>query len=344
MRNVERLSRQIRLLTLLSSTPRGLSSRRLAGELGCGRATIDRDLRLLRERVGVRIHPARVNGEVWHRLDGMPLRLAVTPAQLAALAFARDALAPLAGTELGRELASLAPSAPPARARRVGGPRAKHDASVTAVLDAAIVSGHRVRIETRIASRGGSRQTYVVEPITFHIAGGESYLDAWSIERDAFRTYKIARILRAEALPERAAPHTDVDLEAVFANAVKTWSGELTRVRIRIAGEVAWIVPEYALVASQTITPQPDGSVIVEAEVAGMVEASRWTLGWGRNAQALEPSELRDLVLEELRGALAGYSGPLTIVSEVPRRTPTAPRHSGPRSRTTQVRGGETDA
>lgn len=342
MRNVERLSRQIRLLTLLSSNPRGLSSRRLATQLGCGRATVDRDLKLLREQVGVRIEPIRVNGEVWHRLDGVSLRLSVTPIQLAALALARDALAPLAGTAVVRELDALVP-APPGPSTVRFGPAAARPAAVS-VIDAAIAEGQRIRVHTRVASRGGELRSYVLEPITLRVVAGVTYLDAWSVERDELRTFKVARIVAAELLPERAAPHPDVELESVFAAAVKTWAGEIARARIRIAADAAWAVSEYPLLPGQTVTAQPDGSVIVEADVAGIVEAARWTLSWGRNAEALDPAELRALVLEELRGAQARYEQTRSrIVSGLDAGSPSAPERAKPRStaRTTRVRGRE---
>ncbi|MBZ0120750.1 MAG: WYL domain-containing protein, partial [Sandaracinaceae bacterium] len=216
--------------------------------------------------------------------------------------------------------------------------------AILGAIDDAIQSGHRVRIEVRVASRGGKRERYVIEPITVRVAAGEPYVDAWSVAKNALRTFKLARIERALVLDERAAPHSDVDLDEVFAHAVKTWSGDVTRVRIRIAADVAWAVPEYPLAPSQSILREPDGLVIVEADVAGLVEASRWALGWGRHAEALEPSALRERVRAELSGALARYDAHEVrsrIVSEPAPATPAAPPRRRPRStaRTTQVRG-----
>jgi hypothetical protein len=63
-------------------------------------------------------------------------------------------------------------------------------------------------------------------------------------------------------------------------------------------------------VRDQRLIPQADGSVIVEAIVAGIVEASRWALSWGHHAEVLEPPALRSLVETELRQSLAYYAEP----------------------------------
>lgn len=347
-RGAQILSRQLKLVIALASAPRGLSSVRLAEQLECSLATVNRDLRLLRERVGLRIEPTRVSGEVWHRLDGMPLRLSVTAPQLVALALARQALEPLEGTELLRELDGLLPFATDRSFVQLRGAAKPKRSAILRDIERAITSGCRLAIDVRVASRGGARMTYVVEPITVRMIGADGYLDAWSIERDDLRTYKLARIQSTKVLHDQpAAPHSDVDVADVFQSSVKTWSGDIVRVRIRLAPDVAWMADEYPLIATQTVVHETDGSAIVEADVAGLVEASRWVLGWGRQAEVLAPDALRELVRSELEGALARYAAPerdrSSMVSDPEPSTPRAPSSRRARSstRTTQVRGEE---
>lgn len=132
--------------------------------------------------------------------------------------------------------------------------------------------------------------------------------------------------------------------DALFASAVKTWQGDETRVRVRIAAEAAWSVGEYPLVAGQLVFHEPDGAVIVEADVAGLVEVSRWVLSWGRHAEALEPAALRERVRGELSVALGRYGEGDDVrsrkVSEADAEDGAKRRGERPRSsRTTQVRG-----
>jgi proteasome accessory factor B len=58
---------------------------------------------------------------------------------------------------------------------------------------------------------------------------------------------------------------------------------------------------------TQVVHIQPDKSVIFEAEVAGIEEIAIWILGYGKEAEALEPESLRDYIIEEVTGAAANY-------------------------------------
>lgn len=312
VKNREVLGRQLRLLRVLGEHRGGLSSQKLAERLKVSRPTVDRDLKALREHVGIAIARKRVTGEVRHVLEGAPLALAATPTERAALQLAYHALASLTGTSargaLGALSDELATEGTPHV--RVRPPHREPIApNVLASLERAMQTGRRVRVRARVAKNGGRPTTYHLDPLAIRSSGLDPYLDAWAVERGALRTFKIARIEEVEVLADRADEHPDVDLDALFASAVKTWQGDETRVRVRIASEAAWSVREYPLVAGQLVFHEADGAVIVEADVAGLVEVSRWVLSWGRHAEVLEPAALRERVREELSVALGRYGG-----------------------------------
>lgn len=110
-------------------------------------------------------------------------------------------------------------------------------------------------------------------------------------------------------LEERADPHDDYDDERIFANAAKIWDGPPVEVVVRISPRAARFVEEWPLVRSQQVEAQPDGAVLVRARVNGTVEAMRWVLRWGKDAQVIAPEELRAAVLAELLRAIAAYAG-----------------------------------
>ena len=140
------------------------------------------------------------------------------------------------------------------------------------------------------------------------IADRAAYFRGYCIERSAERTYKIARVVRAE-LTSEPATHVTADSSAdPFSRSRKAWTGEPTTVRVRLDPEVAWLASEYRLLPDQRETPEPDGAVIVEAQLAGIVEALRWALAWGGTAEVLHPPELRALIAAELSQALSLYA------------------------------------
>lgn len=313
MADTEILKRRFQIVRLLSDEPTGLSSQRLAQKLKISVPTINRDLKVLRDRVGLKISRKRRSSEIFHLLHGVSLPLAITPKQLAALRLLRSVLDPIRGTELVRELDQLLRGSENAEdggiisSRRPRPSGTSPADAILASLDKALLRGVRVRIEALTAAHGGECRSYLLDPLTIRLAQRDPYLDAWSVEKKQLRTFKIERIRRVHLLQEKADDHPDVDLDALFKNAVKTWSGPPTRVRVRIIPEAAWLVPEYRLVEAQRASTLPDGSVVIEADVAGVIEASRWVLSWGKKAEVLEPPELRTLIQEEHREALLRY-------------------------------------
>lgn len=350
MANREILARQFRLVIQLHRHPRGVSSEKLAASLHSSRATIDRDLKALRDKVGLKITRSRRGGEVWHQLNDLPLAfVSATPLQLAALRMAREALAELDGTQLLRELddvLALLPSQP----RRhlgfeVGERRPGSQAHIVRIIDQAIAAERQVQINTRVASRGGQLETYDVDPLTLRFVDDTLYLYAWAVNRADTRTFKVARIVAAIVLDTPSTKRAHLRSERAFRNAVKAWSGEPTQVRVRLAAPIAWMVHEYPLIAGQRVLPEDDGSVVVDATVAGIREVSRWVLSWGRNAEVLEPASLRALLVAELDGALARY-GPTvrsTKVSGPHASGPTKPRPSDASSRSSRSEGAHDD-
>ena len=307
------LLRQWQLLLAIQGSRAGIGVAKLVAETSISRATVYRYLDMLVE-AGLPIHSLTVNGEKRYRFlrpAELP-PLGFTALQIASLHLARMELQPLAGAALVRELDTLLEKLSPPAAqqnflfagRRVG------NSEVLKTVERALQLQRRARIEYRAASRGGAAESIHVEPLVFKVAEGEPYLRAYCVERAAERTYKVARIARAELTDEPATYRPAEAPGEVFARSVKAWSGEVTTVRIRLDSDVAWRAHEYPLVPDQTIENEHDGRVIVQARVAGLVEASRWILSWGGAAEALEPPELRNTTRAELAKALGKYDRP----------------------------------
>jgi predicted DNA-binding transcriptional regulator YafY len=303
------LQRQWRLLEVLHGKRLGHSVRRLLDELGTSKATLYRDLRLLQE-AGFPISKEEQNGEVRYRLIGEPMP-AVQPTvrQVLALRLARRMLAPLQGTKILRELDALLPRKAPADGRtpvvEVPLPHVVGEPSIASAVELAMTAGRRIAF--MYAATRGAPSLRKVDPLALHVRDGQLYLNAFDVDRGALRTFKFVRISSPQVLDEKAQPHAEYDEARVFAHAAKVWDGPLADVEVRISPRGARFVQEWPLVPSQRVDPQADGSVVVRARVAGIVEALRWVLRWGKDAIALQPPELRAAALEELTGALAAY-------------------------------------
>lgn len=305
------LQRQWRVLEALHGKRRGLSVRALLDQVETSRATLYRDLRTLQE-AGFPIETEVQNGEVRYRLLGEPMPpVQPTLRQVLALRLARSMLAPLEGTKILRELDALLPRKPRPEERSpavlVPAPQPVAKPSIVAAVERGMIGGQRVTF--MYAATRGAPSRRKVDPLALHVRDGQVYLNAFDVEKGALRTFKIARMSDPEVLDEKAPHHAEYDESRVFAHAAKIWDGPLVDVAVRISPRAARFVKEWPLLPSQELEEQADGAVIVRARVSGTVEAMRWVLRWGKDAQVLAPDELRAAVLTELLRAIAAYAG-----------------------------------
>ena len=79
-------------------------------------------------------------------------------------------------------------------------------------------------------------------------------------------------------------------------------------VRVRFAKRVAKAAAAARVVSDRTITRKRDGSVEIVYRVADADELVRWVLGWGAQAEIVEPQSARDRIAE-LAGEIAAKYG-----------------------------------
>lgn len=310
MRAQRQHARQWRLLAEISKTQRGLSIAQLMDLTEQSRPNLYRDLRVL-EEAGLPI--CRERGRVRLLTPKELPPAGFSALQIAALHLARLQLGPLAGAAAVRELDALLAKLRTNDAQGVfqfgGAAKSVAPPQVLKTIERAQRYRRRAAIEYRAASHGGRPARLHIEPLIFNVADGEPYVLAYCVERKGERTYKLARITNAELTEDPATYRPSRSPQEAFAHSVKAWSGDPQVVRIRLDAEVAWLAREYPL-PHQKETGEPDGSVVIEAQVAGLVEARRWTLSWGGAAEALEPPALREATKADLSKALRKYDGP----------------------------------
>ena len=314
-RNRETMIRLWGLVMLLARRRRGLTITQLVELTETSRATIYRYLAVLRE-AGVPLESHTVSGEVRHSLWGTELPpLGPTPLQIAALRLARRALGGLEGTAATREidklldgysraLGALAPlaSITLAKARHV-------PPDMVSKLDRAIATQRRTRIRYRsVEARAPGWRT--VDPLGLRYAKGQLYFVAYDDKRSDFVPFKLDRVTAVDILRTGANRHPGFDPQRLFEHSATAWTGEGVDVVVRLSSVVARFAGEYPIVVNQTLTDEKDGSVRVHARVASVTEAMRWVLGWGKEAEALQPPELRQAVAEQVRGASLQYDVP----------------------------------
>lgn len=168
----------------------------------------------------------------------------------------------------------------------------------------------RERRPLRLRYRSLSKQEVTertVEPYVLKNHRGDWYLLAWCRKAEDLRMFALSRILHVDVKEDEVFhERPDVDVEAHFRSALSIFAGEKPeRVRIHFSARAARWILERRWHESQKAEPQPDGSVILELEVAPTLEVVRWVLAHGEDAEALEPPALVEEVERHMRAVCA---------------------------------------
>jgi proteasome accessory factor B len=133
------------------------------------------------------------------------------------------------------------------------------------------------------------------------------YVIGYDEDRQARRTFKVERILSAALTPEAFPAQSSTVASEMRAAWDVISDAPPVDVVIRFGPDVAQRVAETRWHPSQSETPEQDGSLLWRARVSGVLEIRSWILGWGPDAQVLEPADLRDWVATRHAEAAARY-------------------------------------
>ena len=318
----DRAARFLRIATFLYGNPRGLRAEELADRIGVSKRTVYRDLQAMDSEAGL---PIWQEGGRWGMSEELflpPLNLTLHEAMALFLA-ARVLLkaSDERDSELIGGLAKLARVLPPILGAHVQEavdlyarmPVDERFTRVFRTLTQAWSERRVVAIEYDVAAYDSSRGTrrtrvhpYLIEPSALTHA---LYLIGYDEERKARRTFKVERILEATLTPDRFEPVEGFAPADEMARAWDVISDQpIESIVVRFAPAVAKRVAETRWHPSQQFEPADDGSVVWRAQVAGTHEVRIWILGWGPDAEVLEPATLRDEVAADLARAAGQYA------------------------------------
>ena len=314
----DQLSRQWKIIQALIAARQGKSAADLAGSLACHSRTVYRDLEAL-QMAGFPLYTDKRDGKtLWSILDDgkrqMPIPLSLT--ELMALYFSRNMLKVLEGTAIYESLGSLfdkvkatLPEEYADYLKRIEHsievgvkahkPYQRFQESLSQVQEA-VQQQRYIDIRYFTMSRNVSTLRRVA-PYKVWFYNETFYLIGHCQIRDDVRLFAIDRIEEITISTETFEMPAGFDAESFMNASFGVFQGKAQTVRIRFRRKAAGYVKEKIWHPSQSISAEPDGSVIFTVKVAGIQEIKRWVLKWGRAAEVLAPEPLRRAVIEEIR-------------------------------------------
>jgi predicted DNA-binding transcriptional regulator YafY len=120
---------------------------------------------------------------------------------------------------------------------------------------------------------------------------------------------KTFRVVRFESLTPGGTPSSvpdEFDLDAYFGNAWAVHRGDRAYdVELRFSAHAADMVLEHEWHRTQKAARHESGEVTLTFTVDGLNEIVRWIVGWAGQVAVVRPDELRELVVDRHRKALA---------------------------------------
>jgi len=306
----DQLTRQWKVVSLLSGRV-GRSLDQLKAELGMTKRTIQRDIAVLEAAGFPVISESREGTVYWRLLDSTKesAELSFTLPELMALYFSRDLLKVLHGSPMQEALNSALqkigatmPASGHDLVRRLKEQTAVSvtgwkDYSKSARMIDALARAIRHRFTVRIIHKplkAPEALTRTVDPYRLWYTGGGLYLVAYDHAKKATRTFAVERILSVATTNQRFAVKEEFDFEAFQRTAFPVHGGEPQLVRIQFSSDQAPYIMERHWHDSQKFLLQDDGTVVMELQVGNLWEVKRWLIGWGADAEVIEPAALRE--------------------------------------------------
>lgn len=175
------------------------------------------------------------------------------------------------------------------------------------LLDA-MLRRRRTRVEYPWKGEEPSRRLF--SPLGF-VLGHASIYCLGRVGRYRNNVYlKMERIRGVEVLNDEEIRGADgFDLHRELGDNFGFWLEKPEKVRIRFDPAVADAIRTRRIHPSQQVEEEPDGGLILQLHVAGRWELIRWLLGWGNDAELLEPPSWRKEIARIARTTAERYAG-----------------------------------
>lgn len=325
------VSRIYRILNLLEGAPQGLSvneiwERLLDRDHEIGKRTVYRDLEALSAAgfpLFAQEETTDENAKKWVLEKSVKINhLVLSGRELFALFLARGMLVPLKETPLYADLDQVFGKIEEKLGKThreyyeqlsselqfEGGPKwgLGLNAEILDTVRAACAEAQVLSVDYESANSGVKRRREL-GPHYLYFAKGSMYLIAEDLEAKEVKVFSIPRMTNA-VMEDRPYDGEPINPEKFFESSFGIFHGKgPVKVKLEFSKLVSPYVRERRWHSSQQLVSRPDGKIQLTFDVAITPELVQWVLGFGAEAVALEPTELRSKLSETASKLLAIY-------------------------------------
>lgn len=171
--------------------------------------------------------------------------------------------------------------------------------NIMARLQQAIMEKRRIHMDYQRPDKQ-LLKNQVIDPYVIFFKRRALYMEGLSLSEKNIRMYRINRILDIRMTGELFSRDSAYQFTKRHQNAFSVFAGNHTeKVTVRFNRNVENYITESLWHSSQKITHTRNG-ILFTVHVAEPKEVLWWALGWGANAEIIEPKWLRQLAKEEI--------------------------------------------
>ncbi|HHW03737.1 MAG TPA: WYL domain-containing protein [Thermoanaerobacterales bacterium] len=147
-----------------------------------------------------------------------------------------------------------------------------------------------------------------LDPYHLIYKSGAWYLIAFCHWRKEVKIFRVDRIKSIDETGKSFKIKKGFSLREYLKNSWQITRGEEVDVLVRFFPPASRLVREMQWLPTQKIIEEKDGTILFSARVSGLMEIKRWILGYGSQAEVLEPQSLRQEIYDEVSKILSHYA------------------------------------
>lgn len=282
--NRTKTARQIEILSIIEKKPGAFAVADLCEMFHVETATLNRDLRDLRE-MGIGIHSSKNKLALLRTLSDKDYR-----------ALLSVYLTSVSGIISFPKNISLTVS-------QLG----VNTLEVFTSLVGAIEMHERIDI-SYVRHQDSRLMKYTLEP--YDVIPGNRDWRLIAMSGGIFKQFIIGGIKTIDRTGKRFTRSKEYSADNYYSRSFGFFSGkDVFDVRLEFGSKVADVIGNRTWSEEQELTRNPDGSVSLTMKVNSIEEVGSWVLSWGGDVRVLAPAELRNYVVSKAKGILASNAG-----------------------------------
>lgn len=136
---------------------------------------------------------------------------------------------------------------------------------------------------------------------------GSWYMAGYSYFSDRIEIFNLSRINKVEITNEIYMKPSSFSLEEYWDKNITVFREEQKEVKIRFCGKAISTIKKGIWCENQEIEEYEDGSVMLHMYVEDIGEIKKWIMGFGSDAEIIEPQELRTEIMDDIKLLVKKY-------------------------------------